>query len=76
MISNSDQFHVVILNRKGIQGTQKLITENNKIKTKDLIKLVGTGIDNQLKFNEHISMLTSKAAIQINALNKLHKHMR
>lgn len=40
------------------------------------MKLVGIGIDNQLQFNEHISMLSSKAATQLNVFNRLRKHMR
>ena len=76
VVSNSDKFHTVILRRKGIQGPYKLITEKNEIKATGIMKLVGIGIDNQLKFNEHISMLSSKAATQLNVFNRLRKHMR
>ena len=41
----------------------------------DLIKLLGLNIDDQLKFNEHISIPCSKAAMQLNDLSRLQKYM-
>ena len=35
---------------------------NKEIKTANSIKLLGVNIDDQLKFNEHISILCSKTA--------------
>ena len=75
MVVNSDKFQAIILNRKEAQVTHKLIIDNKEIKTKNSIKLLGINIDDQLKFNEHISILCSKAAVQLKALSRLRKYM-
>ena len=71
---NSDKFQAIILKRKEAQAAHKLIIDNNEIKTTNSIKLLGI-IDDQLRFNEHIWNLCSKAAMQLNALSRLHKYM-
>ena len=76
MVVNSDKFQAIILNRKEAQAAHKLIIDNKEIKTTNSIKLLGINIDDQLKFNQHISILCSKAAMQLNALSRLHKYMR
>ena len=75
MVVNSDNFQTIILNRKEMQATHKLIIDNKEIKTTNSIKLQGMNTDDQLKFNEHISILCSKAAIQLKALSRLQKYM-
>ena len=75
MVVNSDKFQAIILNRKETQAIHKLIIDNKEIKTTNSIKLLGINIDDQLKFNEHISILCSKAAMQLNALSRLQKYM-
>ena len=76
MVVNSDKFQAIILNRKEAQAAHKLIIDNKEIKTTNSIKLLGINIDDQLKFNEHISILCSKAAVQLNALSRLQKYMK
>ena len=75
MVVNSDKFHAIILNRKEAQEAHKLIIDDKEIKTTNSIKLLGINIDDQLRFNEHISILCSKAAMQLNALSRLQKYM-
>ena len=75
MVVNSDKFQAIILNRKEAQAAHKLIIDNKDIKKTNSIKLLGVNIDDHLKFNEHISILCSKAAMQINALTRLQKYM-
>ena len=75
MVVNSDKFQAIILNRKEAQAAHKLIIDNKEIKTTNSIKLLGINIDDQLRFNEHISILCSKAAMLLNALSKLQKYM-
>ena len=75
MVVNSDKFQAIILNRKEAQAAHKLIIDNKEIKTTNSIKLLGINIDDQLRFNEHISILCSKVAMQLNALSKLQKYM-
>ena len=74
MVVNSDKFQAIILNRKEAHATHKLIIENEEIKTTS-IKLLGINIDDQLKFNEHISILCSKATMQLDALSRLQEYM-
>ena len=71
MVVNSVKFQAIILNRKETQETHKLII----IKTTNSTKLLGINIDDQLKINDHISVLCSKAAMQLNALSRLQKCM-
>ena len=75
MVVNSDKFQSIILNREETQTTLKLIIDNKEIKTINSTKLLGINIDDQLKLNEHISILCSKAAVQLNALSRLQKYM-
>ena len=75
MVVNSDKFQAIILNRKEAQAAHKLIIDNKEIKTTNSIKLLCINIDDQLGFNEHISILCSKATMQLNALSKLQKYM-
>ena len=63
MVVNSDKFQSIILNREETQTTHKLIIDNKEIKTINSTKLLGINIDDQLKLNEHISILCSKAAV-------------
>ena len=64
MLVNADKLQaIIILNRKEAQATHKLIIENKEIKTASSIKLLATNIDDQLKFNKHISVLGHKAAM-------------
>ena len=65
MVVNSDKFQA-ILNRKEAQAAHELIIDNKDTKITNSIKLLGVNIDDHLKFNEHISILCSKAAMQIN----------
>ena len=75
MVVNSDKFQAIMVNRKEAQAAYKLIIDYKEIKTTNSIKLLGINIDDQLKFNEHISILCSKAAMQLNALSRLQKYM-
>ena len=74
MVINSDKFQAIILNRKEAQAAHKLITDK-EIQITNSIKLLGINIDDQLRFNEIISILCSKAAVQLNALSRLQNYM-
>ena len=71
MVVNSGKFQAIILNRKEAQAAHILIIDNKEIKTTNSIKLLGTNIDHQLRFNEHISIPCFKAAMPLNALSRL-----
>ena len=65
MVVNSQKFQAIILNKKEAQAAHILIINNKEIKTTNSIKLLGINVDDQLRFNEHISVLCSKAAMQL-----------
>ena len=72
MIANPDKFQAVTMNkRKKNQITHKLEIYNNEIETTRSVKLLRIEIDNQLRFNQHISKLGCKAAMQLNVICRL-----
>ena len=74
MIANPDKFRAIIMNkRRENQITHKLKIYNNEIETNKSVKLLGIDTDNQLNFNQHISNLCSKAAMQLNTICRLVK---
>ena len=75
MVVNSNKFQAIILHRKEVQATHRLIIGDKETKTTNSIKLLGINIDDQLKFNEHISILCSNAVMQLNAHGRLQKYM-
>ena len=75
MILNSNKFQAIIVNWKERQAAHKLFIDNKEIKTTNSIKLLGINIDDQVRFNDHISVLCSKATMQLNALSRLQKYM-
>ena len=69
MIANPNKFQAIIMNkRRENQITLNLKIYNNEIETPKSVKLLGIEIDNKLSFNQHISKLRSKAAMQLNAI--------
>ena len=68
MIANPDQFQVTILSKDPTNFTHKLKIYDNEIETTKSATLIGLELDYQIIFNEHISTLCFKAAMQLNAL--------
>ena len=75
MIVNAEKFEVIILNKKECEAKYKLTIDNNDIESTKSVKLLGITIDDRLRFDQHISNLCSKAAMQLNALGRLKKYM-
>ena len=75
MIANPDRFHAIINKRRKNTITHKLKIYNNEIETIKSVKLLDIEIDNQLSFNQHISKLYSKSAMQLNAICRSAKFM-
>ena len=63
------------LNEKESEAKYKLTIDNNDIESTKSVKLLGITIDDRLRFDQHISNLCSKAAMQLNALGRLQKYM-
>ena len=75
VIANPDRFHAIINKRRKNAITHKLKIYNNEIETIKSVKLLDIEIDNQLSFNQHISKLYSKSAMQLNAICRSAKFM-
>ena len=76
MIVNADKCQAIILNKKKkkkkkSEAKYKLAIDNNDIESTKSVKLLGITIDDRLLFDQHISNLWSKAAMQLNALGRL-----
>ena len=75
MILNEGKFQAIILNKKESEAKYKLTIDKNDIESTKSVKLVGTTVDDRLRFDQHISNLCSKAAMLLNALGRLQKFM-
>ena len=70
MIGNPDKFQAIIMNKR-----RENQTTHSKIEATKSVKSLGIEIDNQLSFNQHVSKLCSKAAMQLNTICRLAKFM-
>ena len=75
MIVNADNFQAITLNKKESEAKYKLTIDNDIESTKS-VKILDITIDDRLRFDQHISNLCSKAAMQLNALGRFQKYMR
>ena len=75
MIVNADKFQAIILNKKEAEAKYKLTIDDNDIESTKSVKLLSITTDDHLRFDQHISNLCSKAAMQLNALGRLQKYM-
>ena len=75
MIVNPDIFQFMILDKKDKNNTSsELNICGNKIKTSESVKLLGIGIDNHLKFDNHVSNLCKQASMQLNFISCLKQY--
>ena len=49
--------------------------DNKKITSEHSVKLLGIEIDNQLKFDNHVSTLRKKAGSQLNSIGRLRQYI-
>ena len=75
MIVKADKFQAVILNKKESEANYKLTIDNNDIEFTESVKLLDIRIDDRPWFDQNISNLCSKAAMQVNALGQLQKYI-
>ena len=72
MIGNPDKFQLTLLLKsikKVIQ--EKLQIDKNEIESENSLTLLGITNGNRLSFDDHISKLRSKAAMQLNAIFRI-----
>ena len=53
----------------------KCMFRNTKITSEHSVKLLGTEINNQQNFDNHVSTLCKKAGFQLNAIGRLKKYI-
>ena len=73
MKANPDKFQAICFSRNNAQVDFQI--ETNTIKNNEVVKLLGLNIDKKLSFSQHISIITKKAARQINALQRISKNI-
>ena len=67
MIVNPDKFQLMLLQKFTKKVMQeKLLIDNNKIKSQNWVALLGITTDNWLSFDDHISKLCNKASMLLN----------
>ena len=63
MIANPGKLQaMVITSFSKMENIHEMYIENKKITSEHFVRLLGTEIDNQLNFDNHVSMLCKKAA--------------
>ena len=67
MIVNPDKFQLMLLQKSTKKVMQeKLLIDNNKLKSQNWVALLGITTDNWLSFDDHISKLCNKASMLLN----------
>ena len=70
--ANPDKSHL-LLNEK--DPNLFAMVNNHKITNSETVKMLGITIDNELKFNEHVSKLCKKASQKLHALSRISHFM-
>ena len=67
MVVNLGKFQAMIINSFGKMENKlhKMYVDNKKISSEHSVKLLGIEIDNQLKFDNHLSILCKNAGSQV-----------
>ena len=75
MKSNASKFQAMIM--KPGPSTEPIMVDINgqSVHPSDCVKLLGIHVDDKLRFQNHISVICSRASQQINALNRISKFL-
>ena len=71
MKANPSKFQALCISQENAK--LELTIDGTTIKSENVVKLLGIHIDDKLNFNHHLSLISKKAARQINALQRLCK---
>ena len=71
MQANPSKFQALCISQENAK--LELTIDGITIKSENVVKLLGIHIDDKLNFNHHLSLISKKAARQINALQRLCK---
>jgi hypothetical protein len=75
MHANTDKFQSIILNRGTKSGNISVSIQGNATVSNTSIKVLGVTLDDNLKFDEHVSKICKSASGQINALKRVSKFL-
>ena len=75
MSANPDKFQAIVLSKTDSSVSHKSNIYHNNIETAKSVKLLDVEINHQLRFNQYISTLCSKALMQLNALSRQGRFM-
>ena len=75
MKSNASKFQAMIM--KPTPSTEPIMIDihGQSVLTSDCVKLLGVHVDDKLRFQNHISVICSRASRQINAMNRVLKFL-
>ena len=76
MIVNPGKFQAMTINRFGkMENEHEMYIDNKKITSEHFNNLLVIEIDNQQKFDNHVSILCRKAGSQLNAVGRVRKYI-
>ena len=75
MTANSSEFQSLIVGNDENQVKAFQISNDFEINVSNEVTLLGIQIDEQLNFDSHIDKICKKAALQLNAINRLARFM-
>ena len=75
MLANPSKFQAIIFTNKKEPIRTMFSIKDNVIYNQGIVELLGVQIDEQFKFEKHISELCRKSGGQLNALNRLNSYL-
>ena len=75
MLVSPEKFQTISVGRKTHDKHITFNLNGINISCEDEVKLLGVTIDFKLNFNTHISNICKKAAMQLNVLKRIDKHL-
>ena len=73
--ANPDKFHFMLLSPSPVAKQVLELCDGTTLISEAAVTVLGVTIDDNLSFNEHISVCCTKAARQLNALARIAKHL-
>lgn len=75
MKANPDKFQAICIGKKTHEAIQSFQLNEVTVKCEDSVTLLGVNIDFLLNFNDHISGMCKKAAVQLAVLKRIGKFL-
>ena len=75
MKANPSKFQTIIFKHRSNEAICELNISNDTMKLVSCVKVLGVTLDDKLCFDNHISRLSTTAALQTNALRRIVKYL-